>query len=498
MYDRLFVAVAAVFLLAAVACGTTDHGAPTASSVGDDRPGPVAVNPDRSPLASPVPVSTESSFDGVETHPLAPVFPQIPFRPEMVPTAAPGVEFQFEPRTDSFPADGPRPFVEINWNVPIPVAEEGQRALIELLSRIPDTPESRHELILSDRELWRSLTGFDLPSYEDGKDAYMEAFLTAYGTLNHDGSDPLFYGPGEGPYLFNFLESAQRLNTFDNLGFDHRNVDQTAIAAFNGRDFIEITVGRFDPGLAKRLLAECDCPQPVAVTTYRGLEYWTWTDGPVQDFNRRSSPPVFDRFGRGGHLLITEYGLFRTLHVPLMEQLIDTLTGVNQGLAASNSYVFMADVMGPAGATGIRVQGGELLARDVALPDGEGSLGGHRNSSGPLYTVSKESNKANAMLAPLLLPYEFIAIGYGATDAGLFDLVVIAHDTQSAAVANAYRLADRIVNSNSGDGLPWAVIFSTVEISVSGTNLVARFSGRRSGSFRDSTYSELLFVHEGS
>lgn len=489
MHIRLFVAVVFVLMLAAVACETKD-GSPTVDvAPSDSSPTPVATR---------LPATTVSPSNDIDTHPLTPVFPQIPFRPEMVPTAAPGVEFQFERRTDSFPADGPRPFVEINWNVPLPLAREDQRTLQDLLAQIPDTPENRSELRLGDHAVWRSQVGFEVPSYEDGKEAFIEKYLDAIPYYTSSGEvDPDVPWPGQGPYLSGFTDYMTSLQTFDPLGFDQRNVDQTVIAAPFGSDFTDIIVGRYDPALAQRLLAECDCPQPDAMTAYGGYEYWSWGDG-SGNLRRWFDPPLLDQFGRGGHVLMTESGLYRTVTVPLMEQLIDTLNGKVPSLAQSADFVFIMDVMGANIANGIRVESGASFARETVLPDGEGALPSSFSSRGPRYDRSLESNRTNAMLAPLLLPYESVTAGTGWDGSHQFDVLVIVNADETTATANAWRLADRVVNSNSSDGLPWAVKYPKVDISVSGKYLVAVFRDGPSpgGLAFGSETGQVLFVHE--
>ena len=500
MYSRSLIALAAVLVMAVVACGSDDGAAQPGSSGNPIAipPGPPTPTSTASGIPVPGATSTASPFDGVETHPLTRVPSGIPSRPGMQPTSTPGASPELEPRTDSFPVEGGRPFVEIGWNVPISVASEDQRALIELLARIPDTPENRRQLQLGDHALWRSQIGFELQTFDDGAEAFNDEFLrTLTYTVRAGAAGPDVPSPGSGPYLSGFTDYMSELKTFETMGFDQRNVDQTAIAAPDGPGFTEIIAGRYDPALAKRLLAECDCPQPDAVTSYGGYEFWSWGDGPRGDLMRRNGPPVFDHVGRGGHVLMTEDGLYRTLTVPLMERLIDTLNGSAPSLAESAAHRFMMDVMGANSANGITVSGGDSFAREVAIPEGEGVISQHGVSSGPLYSVSRESNRANALLAPLLLPYELVAMGSGSIGPRLFHLVVIVNEDEQRAVENALRLADRIVNSNSGDGLPWALTYPFLELSVSGRHLVARLFGPGPDSLRFNNSVELLFAHEG-
>lgn len=478
MHSRFVVVVAVMLVAFVVAC--EDTPAATTETV----------------FASPVGSPTASPFDDVETHPLTMILPEIPFRVGMEPTVAvPAREFQFEGRTDSFPVGGGRPLVEIKWNAPLPVASAEQQSLANLLSRIPDTPENRQgQLHLSNLALWRRLLDLEVPSYEDGKGAYLDRLRVAIESRSSAAPSPWNHGPGEVPSYFELNDHSEQLNTFDNLGFDRRNVDQTAMN-LRGSESEEVIQGRFDLGLAKMLLAECDCPQPDAIVSYGGYEYWSWDERPGDQ--RYYSPPVFDSNGRGGHLLITEFGLFRAFSVLRMEQLIDTLAGVHPALAASDDYAFMADVMSANDANGVQVHTGDLFSRVEVLPDGEGVKSQSRVSLGPVDTVSLESNRANALLAPLLLPYRFVAKGFGSSDAEPFALFVIANNSPGAAAVNAHRLADRIVHSNSDDGLPWAVLFQSVEISVSGNNVVARFTGTHINRFSGSYYPEMLFAHEG-
>ena len=195
---------------------------------------------------------------------------------------------------------------------------------------------------------------------------------------------------------------------------------------------------------------------------------------------------------------MTKNGLYRTVTVPLMELLIDTLNGTKPSLAQSADSVFIMDVMGANNANGIRVQNSEWFARETALPDSDGMISSVVTSSGPGYSRSRESNRANATLAPLLLPYELLASGTGWDGSRTFDVIVIVNADTATATANAHRLADRVVNSNSGNGLPWAVKIPRLDFSVSGKYLVALFRdgpspGSLASGFGD---GQVLFVHE--
>jgi hypothetical protein len=190
--------------------------------------------------------------------------------------------------------------------------------------------------------------------------------------------------------------------------------------------------------------------------------------------------------------------LYRTLTVPLMEQLIDTLNGIMPSLAESADSVFVMDVMGANNANRIRVHSGAFFARELILPDGDGIRTRSSSNYGPVVTTSKESNRANANLAPLLLLYELMASGIGWDGLRTFDVIVIGNDDEATAITNAQRLADRVVNSNSGDGLPWAVSLPVVDLSVSGKYMVAVFRdgtspGSLASGFAD---GQLLFAHD--
>ncbi len=363
---RLLSLASTGFVLAAItACGD-DFSTPTPSDAAAEPSAtvlavaPSAPVPTATSAVSGEPTSTPSAFDGVETHPLTEIHGDLqgPFGPAGVPTTAPGVTFEYERKADSMPADGPRPYLKIDWNVPLPVASDDQKALIALLDRIPDTPENRRSLRLGDQALWRSLTGFNLPDADDPSDAFINAFMEAIAPERVSEGEQLATFPGQGPFLSGLTDYMTSVQTFDAMGFDQRNVDQTAVAGVPP-NLTEVISGRYDRELALQLLSECDCPQP-ETASYGGYEYWIWGDGLQGDIMLRLAPPLFDHVGRGGYVLMTEDGLYRTLTNPLMEQLIDTLNGSVPSLSESTDHLFTIDVMAANNVTGISFHDGSF------------------------------------------------------------------------------------------------------------------------------------------
>lgn len=489
----LFLVALTATLAAFAACGD-DFGTPTPAGVGSEPTVPSAATP-TSPSAN-FPTSTASAFDGIETHPLTEIPDDLqgPFSPAGVPTTAPGMTFEYERRTDSMPVDGPRPYLGITWNVPLPVAEEDQKALIALLEQIPDTPENRMSLHLGGYELWRSLSGFDLPGPDDPADAFISEFLETLDPARMIAGEEFAPVPRLGPHLSGFGDYMLNVQTFDAIGFDQRNVDQSAVAG-SPPDITEVIAGRYDRELALQLLAECDCPQP-ETASYGGYEYWAWGDDLRGDLSLRHAAPVFDQLGRGGYVLMTEDGLYRTLTVELMEQLIDTLNGSAPNLSASADHRFIADVMAANNVTGISFNDGSFYDEDSAIPEGEGLISSSRNTESLGHEVTRQSNRANALLAPLLSPYETLAFGIGWDGEEQYSVAVIVHDSRAAALDNASRLAERVYSTNSNDGLPWALKLPSLEISVSGNYLVAKFTSESSPGIVQSASGQLLFAHE--
>lgn len=481
--------------IVAVACGT-DDGPP--GEVG----GEPTTTPDASRLESPTPTTvappTTTDPEVAKVYSLNRLDGKLPARPDVQATAAKGIEFEFERKADSFPADGPRPFLEIGWNAPIPAANRDQQALIELLARIPDTPQYREHLELSDLALFLKLAGAERVSFEDGPEAYMESLETVFhelrAKLRENSPDPSLQlpAPGQAPYLSGAIEYLDRSTVFESLGIDGRNTDQTAIAGGRGREGTDFVVGRYSPELSRRLLAECDCEQPAAITEYGGFEYWTWTDGQVGNLQRRFDAPIFDHLGRGGHLLMTDTGLFRTHDVSQMEQLIDTLNGEAPSLADSPNHIFIANVMAANRANDIVFRSGEVLTKEKVL----GGIGIYMQLGGA-YSQSSESDRANALLAPLMLPFDFMATGFGWDGERLSEIAVLVNLDEETAVQNATRLADRLVNSNGPDGLPWSTKYDRVDISVSGNRMVVVFrEGNHPGFVIFNTSGQILFAHE--
>ena len=382
-----------------------------------------------------------------------------------------------------------RPDVEVNRDFEIPSATADQKALLELLALIPDTPDNRVSLMLRDVELWHSIIGWERLTYEDGADAWLERLMSEDNAAQH-----LPRVAADGPFLSGFHRYTSQMKTYGSLGFDQRNVDQTVLVG-GLPETTGIVAGRYDPEFSAQLLAECGCPQP-RVTEYGGYEYGSWDEEDYRgELTNRLAAPAFDNVGRGGHVLITEVGLYRTLGEPLMRQLIDTLNGEMPSLADNDELRFVLDVMGAHQAYGVIISDMEFQDTE-SLMEHSGTLRESGSSNGPTYTISHESNRENALLAPLLKPYSRIGMGTGWDGSEGFEVLVLVNEDEATAAENADRLVDRVLNSNKAEGLPWGTEISRIDVSVSGKFTVARFYSERGESLHSALNHGLLLAVE--
>ena len=402
------------------------------------------------PTTTSAPVTTQEPSPTFTPAPTATLTPTPTVEPLSVPPSPTA-----PPTPTPTPAPSPSP-------TPAPTPSPSPTLTIyeELLSLVPDTPETRDGVFINDYTLARELFDISLPGPEADVDR-LEEYLLAL--------RPIESGPrlSVAPFISGFDESGySRLDYGRHLGFDIRNIDQS-VAAGIPPGALEFVRGRFDPRATEDALQACsECPSPLR-GKHGDVPFYSWEENLAIDIQRVLSPPAFDRLGRGGRVAVRDSHVYRTLKTTDMEALIDT----SQGRAPS-----LADV-------------GEFRH----LAGGLTELGAY---SAYLSDVTQELDETPQALtlgdSLVLRPYTAFATGVEIDDGGSYMALVMVHADEGDAEENLGLLRRRIEGTSSSvTGKPWSEAFD-VDI------LDARSEGRvllaRLRRFGDIGYDWINFI----
>ena len=343
-----------------------------------------------------------------------------------------------------------------------------------LLGTIPDTPEARASVYISDYALARQMYGDVIPLPGQGDDEDAVAYL-------NDWLPPLAW-PEDKEYLRGFVSLGvqsffgpfnHRNINLQYFAFDVRNMDQSIVAA-PGPAPLEVVRGRFDPQAADAALESCsECPSP-SREEHLGVPYYSWGEDYAGDTNMKFAPPAFDRLGRGGHIAVLDEYVFRTVGTPEMKASIyASLNGI-PSLADMEEFRLLAGGMFQLGAYVM------FLSDDVEAWELDGLAGlslGEGASQGDIEKMRQKLGESG----PRLRPYEAYATGAGGNvEDGPYMALVLVHADGASAEENVGLLRRRIEEGSSTVyGVPWSdwIDVDTLEIKAEGRLLLAKLRG---------------------
>jgi hypothetical protein len=315
----------------------------------------------------------------------------------------------------------------------------------ELLGLIPDTEETRHEVVINDFERLRRQRNITAPA-NPGDQAQKETYIGELARPPFSFLSPTFIsGLDQYARRFAFLEQY--------LGY--RRVDQDISAGLPPGRF-EAVRGQFDPADAERVISSCgDCPEPQRGQS-QGVPYYSWGEDFQTDLRNRLAPPAFDSLGRGGRVAVTDQYVFRTVWTEGIEAMIGAWKGAP---SLRNDEGFR-----------LAAQGIERLdMHSVYLTDRTQSRDAVEGTGDP----------PSGPPAPVLEPYTVLGVGsgYDSPDA-VFTAIVLVHDTEEAAARNAQLLPQRIRAAYSVAAKePWLNRFPNIEVKATGRVVEAKFQG---------------------
>jgi hypothetical protein len=178
--------------------------------------------------------------------------------------------------------------------------------------------------------------------------------------------------------------------------------------------------GDFDPVALDARLKECSACPAASVEDRHGWRIYPWGGDNEVDQSRGFKPPMFDQFGRGGRLAVSEGVVMRALSTPDIQPMVDAADGTGS-LAYNDDFRLAAE-----GLQRLEAWTARLTERDPAasVPDQEF-----------LDLLASEE---------LLRPYAVLAHGDGYEGNKRYVAVALVHRTPEDAAESARRLPGRV------------------------------------------------------
>ena len=198
---------------------------------------------------------------------------------------------------------------------------------------------------------------------------------------------------------------------------------------------------------------------------HRGYAYYSWGEDFKGDLFIRHAPPAFDALGRGGRISVQQGRVLRALSTDGIHSLIDAAAGAGDSLWDSEDMRMVAQAMADLGAYAVAYTEADMsLAMLTPLYD-------RPRPDQPEYSVSRMTD------SPALLPFQALGSGWGLTslDDPPHAFIVIVHDSDETARANAGRLAARLQEGVTLEfGIPWSELIKRIEMEIRGAMLLVR------------------------
>ena len=333
---------------------------------------------------------------------------------------------------------------------------------------IPDTPDYRRNIYINDYNRMRSAFDLLLTGPKDESLKAVERGLLGI-DLPYLGEDA-YFSP------LNMYFTAGNWDTDQNshyLALEYGNMEQSIVApgkpvdsSFDSR--LEVIQGTFASGGMEAAIKGCsECPEP-RLNEHRGVSYYGWGDDYVTNDELKLTPPVFDYWGRGGHVTTLKSRVLRTFGEREMETLIDmTMTDV-ESLADVEEFRVLAQGIYELGAYAMYLTDNvELWALDEyrkALEAGTyGDHLGNVNNTGPW-----------------LRPFDAFAVGVGEDEGGAYMALTLLHSDDVSATDNVGLLRRIIEEERSAlTDTPWSEHFDVnrLDIRAEGNILLAKLGG---------------------
>jgi hypothetical protein len=348
-----------------------------------------------------------------------------------------------------------------------PETEENGRFL-QVLSLLPDTPDTRHNVRIDDYARVRELLNITISSDDEQFYFTIPEFTEPLGSMFSRG-----FFSGLDTYAF---QSPIKRN---NVGFGPLDVDMDLTAGSVLNNF-EIVKGRYDPQRTAEALAANQpamAREKYTTQVYKDVVIHSWGEVPYLKQENMLVPPVFDRHGRAFPMAVIDGYAFRYPAIEGIKAMIDLSRGEEAGVSGMSFHSLAA------------VPEYALLAR---LSEQLGAFSVYMTDQGKTLSAYPDETFKDT---PLLRHYKVMALGAGKDKEGLYMTVVLLHDSTVAAEQNVELLRRRINETSSlRTGELWSNIIEIVDIHSEGTLLLARTRGILGSMLLP--YNEPLFLQE--
>jgi len=217
---------------------------------------------------------------------------------------------------------------------------ESSQTFEQILSVIPDTPNTREWVAMSDYTQLRE--DFQISVLESNATIVQEK-LYLKEILKHPGETgrpvpAVATCPGLFDHAAYFEYSLEQLH---NLGLGFWSIEQEAEAG-HPPEIFDILRGHFDPENTQQTLAVSAKDDPPYIETYGGNTIFSWGGDHEISLIKRLSPPVYDHLGRGGRFVIQNDYVFRSFTTAGIKLLIDTQNDKHKSLFDVTEFRLMA------------------------------------------------------------------------------------------------------------------------------------------------------------
>ena len=311
--------------------------------------------------------------------------------------------------------------------VPALPATEPRRPLVDLLGRIPDTGNHRDSVAIWDFELARRQAGVpEFTELDSGSDALRDQhkWFIPWSTLDPRGLE---------------VDAWE-----EEFGFSLLDIDQEVMAGHSPR----LAVWYFG-SMSPEAIHEATAQDPtwssrLTIAEGPGFVLYDWGTGPSDLTLASAARPR----GNPGQLAVLDGAVVRTTSLEAMvEAIADT-----PALVEVPSLRACAETLSDAGAAWIRIST-VTYGASRSNPEGE--------------------QRANLFLA------EWEAAGVGlriGPDGTGWGFVVLAHDSEAAALENSERLRNDVTTGSTAHGNPYAELVQAPVVTVDGSTVLLRFT----------------------
>jgi len=335
----------------------------------------------------------------------------------------------------------------------------------QILSTIPDTPDTRNEVTINDYAQLRKVFKVNAPKVTCSTDEIWQYFTDLRQANDMTNPDAVYLASPVG--IFNNTTMLGNSNeAMQNLGFGYSSIDQETSSGTPPVTY-HILKGQFSLETTRQALAVSAKTDPPVTSTYDGNTVFSWGGDNQINVSKSLKPPAYDQLGRGGRYVVQNDYVLRTNATPEIMAMLDAQKGKQTSLNNVTEFNLMAKELAAQGVFSTlmtnKTQSVEYVTRMLTLAG----------------TVNDQDLNNYIAKGTKLLPYQSMAVGRGRDDKGSFALVILINADAQTATQNVALLKQRINETGSISGNPWTSYFTSSSITSHDRVLTAKFYGAK-------------------